>query len=87
MWFGKSRLICDETEEWDLHRFHPILGILPSKYLTFFKHEIARKDSHCLIFLLEFKPILPDQTIFLPSADIVALYPTINIENGTTALL
>ena len=50
------------------------------------KHEHVLKDSLSLIRLLEATPISPDQNILLTSADVVALYPSINIEDGMTAL-
>ena len=50
------------------------------------RHENVLKDSLSLIRLLEATPISPDQNILLTSADVVALYPSINIEDGMTAL-
>ena len=54
------------------------------------KHEHVLKDSLSLIRLVvdvlrEATPISPVQNILLTSADVVALYPSINIEDGMTA--
>jgi len=50
------------------------------------RHENVLKDSLALIRLLETTPISPDHNIFLTSADVAALYPSINIEDGMKAL-
>ena len=50
------------------------------------RHEHVLKDSLSLIRLLESTPFLPDQTFLLTSADVAALYPSININDGMTAL-
>ena len=50
------------------------------------RHDHVLKDSLSLIRLLEATPILPDQNIFLTSADVAALYPSINIDDGMKAL-
>ena len=50
------------------------------------RHEHVLKDSLSLIRLLESTPILPDQNLLLTSADVAALYPSINIDDGMTAL-
>ena len=51
-----------------------------------YRHENVLKDSLALIRLLEATPISPDQNIFLTSADVAALYPSINIEDGMKAM-
>ena len=50
------------------------------------KHEHVLKDSLSLIRLLESTPLSPDQNILLTSADVAALYPSINIDDGMKAL-
>ena len=50
------------------------------------KHEHVLKDSLSLIRLLESTPFSPDQNILLTSADVAALYPSINIDDGMKAL-
>jgi hypothetical protein len=49
-------------------------------------HEHTLRDSLSLIRQLESTPISPAQDIILTSADVVALYPSINIEDGMNAL-
>ena len=49
-------------------------------------HTHVLKDSLSLIRQLESMSFLPDQSIFLTSADVAALYPSINIEDGMKAL-
>lgn len=50
------------------------------------KHENVLKDSLSLIRLLESTPASQEKKIFLTSADVAALYPSINIEDGMQAL-
>jgi len=49
-------------------------------------HPHVLKDSLSLIRMLENMNLSPDQEIFLTSADIAALYPSINIEDGLEAM-
>ena len=49
-------------------------------------HIYVLKDSLSLIRLLESMSFTPGQNILLTSADVAALYPSINIEDGMTAL-
>ena len=49
-------------------------------------HEHTLRDSLSLIRQLESTPISPAQDIVLTSADVVALYPSIDIEDGMNAL-
>ena len=51
-----------------------------------FSHPHVLQDSLSLIRLLENMNLSPDQEIFLTSADITALYPSINIEDGLEAM-
>lgn len=50
------------------------------------RHEHVLKDSLSLIRQLESMPLSPEQNILLTSADVAALYPSINIDDGMTAL-
>jgi hypothetical protein len=50
------------------------------------RHDHVLKDSLSLIRLLEATPLSLDQNIFLTSADVAALYPSINIDDGMKAL-
>ena len=50
------------------------------------EHSNVLKDSLSLIRLLESMTFLPGQTILVTSADVTALYPSIDIEDGMTAL-
>ena len=50
------------------------------------RHDHVLKDSLSLIRLLEAMPLSPDQNILLTSADVAALYPSINIDDGMKAL-
>ena len=54
------------------------------------RHEDVLKDSLALICLLEATPVLPVttpyQNIFLTSADVAALYPSIHVEDGMRAI-
>ena len=49
-------------------------------------HTHVLKDSLSLIRQLESLSLPPDQNILLTSADVAALYPSINIEDGMKAL-
>jgi hypothetical protein len=49
-------------------------------------HTHVLKDSLSLIRQLESMSFLPEQNILLTSADVAALYPWINIEDGIKAL-
>ena len=51
-----------------------------------FMHPHVLKDSLSLICMLENMNLSPDQEIFLTAADIAALYPSINIEDGLEAM-
>jgi hypothetical protein len=50
------------------------------------RHEYVLKGSLSLIRQLESMPLLPDQHLFLTSADVAALYPSIDIDDGIKAL-
>ena len=50
------------------------------------KHVHVLRDSLSLIRLLEATPISPNQNIFLTSADVTALYPSIKLDDGIQAL-
>ena len=50
------------------------------------RHVHVLKDSLSLIRQLESMPLSPDQHLFLTSADVAALYPSINIDDGMKAL-
>ena len=51
-----------------------------------FMHPHVLKDSLSLIRMLENMNLSPDQENFPTSADIAALYPSINIEDGLEAM-
>lgn len=50
------------------------------------KHPHVLQDSLGLIRLLESMPISPEQDLLVTSADVAALYPSIDIEDGMKAL-
>lgn len=50
------------------------------------RHPNVLQDSLELIRLLESMPISPEHELLLTSADVTALYPSINIEDGMKAL-
>ena len=50
------------------------------------RHPHVLQDSLSLIRLLETVPTSPEQEILLTSADVAALYPSIDIEDGMKAL-
>ena len=51
-----------------------------------YNHQHVLRDSLSLILLLESMPISMDRNNFLTSADVVALYPSIDIQDGIAAL-
>ena len=50
------------------------------------RHQHVLKDSLSLIRLLESTPLSPEKNILLSTADVAALYPSIDIEDGMKAL-
>ena len=51
-----------------------------------YRHPHVLQDSLGLIRQLESMPISPEQELLLTSADVAALYPSIDIEDGMKAL-